>query len=91
MIIISQNKEKIINFDNVCVLELNRDNPKEIISIANSKYIQLLGIYATEERAKEVLMEIVKYASINKINEDYYSADLRMKLAKACRYEMPEE
>ena len=37
MIIISQNKEKIINFDNVCVLELNRDNPKEIISIANSK------------------------------------------------------
>ncbi len=58
MIIVSQDRDLIINFDNVTVIGIAQNNSKEIDSITVDKEEQYLGEYKTEERAKEVLQEI---------------------------------
>ena len=62
MIILSQDKKAIINFDNVEFIAIKSDqNLKFVFSrFANSENGVYLGCYDTEERAKEVLQEIVK-------------------------------
>ena len=62
MIIVSQDKEKIVNFDNVNMILVRE---KKIISFDNTFDSgtddgDLIGIYETKERAKEVLREIVE-------------------------------
>lgn len=63
MIIVSQKKTGIINFENIETLYLLRKKDKyETKSIeinARGNYDYTLGEYATEERAKEVLQEII--------------------------------
>ena len=59
MIIVSQIKEMIVNFDTICVLGINKNNPNEILSTTNNGNTQILGAYATASRAQEVLQEIV--------------------------------
>lgn len=59
MIIVSQDRDLIISFDNVTVIGIAQNNSKEIDSITVDKEEQYLGEYKTEERAKEVLQEIV--------------------------------
>ena len=70
MIIVSQDKKRMFNFENLVeirVFEHNnyplKDNVKgyDLQGVTqNGKYI-ILGIYATEERAKEVLLEIATH------------------------------
>ncbi|MFR1647781.1 MAG: hypothetical protein ACLSWT_05475 [Clostridia bacterium] len=62
MIIISQDKNGILNFDNI---QLCRINQEGIVYVFLNEYDSFkLGEYSTEERAKEVLAEIVqKYSS----------------------------
>lgn len=95
MIIVSQNKENIVNFEKVNIINIHQLNKKQIGAWFSCNEEEnnniLLGEYATEERAKEVLQEIINYASVSKINDNYQVADLRLKLAKMCRYEMPKE
>lgn len=61
MIIVDQDKNKIINFDNVN--EILTIETGEILVINNTHVtddcLDVLGKYDTEERAKEVLQEIV--------------------------------
>ena len=63
MIIVSQDKTEIINFNNILKIEVI-DN--EIIvfykntETAGIKGTESIGTYETEERAKEVLQEIIK-------------------------------
>lgn len=59
MIIISQDKEKIINFNNITQIYITQDEGTYYIryETVDSLYYDL-GIYATEERAKEILLEI---------------------------------
>lgn len=70
MIIVSQDKRKIINFDNIAHIFIFKDSEKHYL-IEYGKMTgtsELLGIYATEERAKEVLQEIIsryEYAQRN--------------------------
>lgn len=67
MIIVSQDKTEIVNFENILSIKLYHDeeDPKclyELYCCVNApgdNYI-LIGIYKTEERAKEVLQEIIK-------------------------------
>ena len=59
MIIVSQDRDLIVNFYNVTVIGIAQSNPKEIDSITADKREQYLGEYKTEERAKEVLQEII--------------------------------
>lgn len=64
MIIVSQDKEKIINFDNIKTIELDRETGfKSIIIFRETSEVEtgvcglFIGHYATRERAKEVLQE----------------------------------
>ncbi len=69
MIIVSQDKTEIINFENVDIIDIVVDLdgtgklPHKIYCETSSKREEL-GTYKSEERAKEVLQEIVeKYSS----------------------------
>ena len=62
MIIVSQDKRKIVNFDNIYYIDYYKiDETYEIdANIDKDKDSISLGYYKTEERAKEVLQEITK-------------------------------
>ena len=64
MIILSQDKTEIINFDNVNTLQVTKEGL--IVSYENTYKAEdycsnTLGQYKTEERAKEVLQEILNF------------------------------
>ena len=67
MIIVSQDKGKIINFDNMTQVYITFDKDDDYVCIRTETVDSLyedLGYYKTEARAKEVLKEIVeKYSS----------------------------
>lgn len=89
MIIISQDKNKIINFDNVN--EILTTETGEILFI-NNTYItndclDVLGKYDTEERAKEILQEI-----ISKYKTTLYNSKTNETVVNVPKvYEMPEK
>ena len=58
MIIVSQDKEEIVNFDNVESIWINVDGEGSFTVEATVNTNTTLGYYKTEERAKEVLQEI---------------------------------
>lgn len=61
MIIVSQDKNIIVNFDNIAHIFISKDSDKHYLikyGKMNSSS-ELLGVYPTEERAKEVLQEII--------------------------------
>lgn len=61
MIIVSQDKESIINFNNVIGIMTDKGVIDAIVaSGSNGESCAELGKYKTQERAKEVLQEIIK-------------------------------
>lgn len=63
MIIVSQDETKIVNFDNLTQIYITQDEEKTATFIRYETVDSLyddLGEYKTEERAKEVLQEIIK-------------------------------
>lgn len=63
MIIVSQDKEKIVNFDNLTQVYITQDEEETAYFIRYETVDSLyddLGKYKTEERAKEVLQEITR-------------------------------
>lgn len=71
MIIVSQDKKEIINFNEIFRLYIDTWSSKEFATepdcwciraekASDNMICAFLGEYATEERAKEVLMEIIK-------------------------------
>lgn len=89
MIIIDQDKNKIINFDNVNEISITETGE---VLVVNNTYItndclDVLGKYDTEKRAKEVLEEIIKaYLDCNEKNVLAVYAYVKNKV-----YEMPTE
>lgn len=82
MLILSQDKEKVIkrliNFDNIIYLSVDKININYSVIIFKDSTIDdnkikdyncVLGVYSTEERAKEVLQEIFKVYRLNKMFE----------------------
>lgn len=62
-VIISQDKTKIVNFNNLTQIYMTQDEGKTAFFIRYETVDSLyndLGFYKTKERAKEVLQEIVK-------------------------------
>lgn len=62
MIIVSQDKTKIVNFDNLTQIYITQDEEETATFIRYETVDSLyddLGEYKTEERAKEVLQEII--------------------------------
>lgn len=92
MIIVSQDKKRIVNFDNltqVYITHCEEDNTGYFIRFetVDSLY-EDLGEYATEERAKEVLQEIIKaYRDYRTAECDGYTNVLQ----ETAVYEMPEK
>ena len=99
MIIVSQDKSIIVNFNSVEAIEIG--NPKEnqfkgtIYARLMSDYFYKIGEYKTEERAKEVLQEIVKAYQVTKalkICENRLSAEDILEAIKGnFVFEMPLE
>ena len=98
MIIVSQDKKAIINFKNLTEIYIstdeisaNQDNEKENYYLRSESVCGLyedLGTYDTEERAKEVLQEIIKAYRKYRIAEcDGYTNVLR----ETAVFEMPKE
>ena len=92
MIIVSQDKTKIVNFDNIAHIFISKDSEKHFL-IEYGKMTgtsALLGVYSTEERAKEVLQEIMKkYLEIKCFYNSKYEVMQAIEQPKV--YEMPVE
>lgn len=101
MIIVSQDKDEIVNFDNITsivVCDVWDDKPGQVLKatdIRGSRHS--LGYYKDEERAKEVLNEIVKtYSSYMQLNGGPAIIQGQSDIAPAIFnipkvYKMPEE
>lgn len=96
MIIVSQDKEEIVNFDLICNMFVFGSGIRCVLADGSDT---IIGEYETQERAKEVLQEIVK---THKISESYkytrdvglqsaLTADIEMRNLILFRYEMPKE
>ena len=86
MIIVSQDKTRLVNFERVEILGINIENTNQIACGFNEGKL-LLGEYKTEERAKEVLQEIVDtYVMIGIDIEIYEGTQRQLPI-----YTMPED
>lgn len=94
MIIVSQDKTEIINFNNVTRVFMDKIEDKSFCIGADTNsaesMVWQLGEYTTEERAKEVLQEIIEkyqeYASIQNGLGSVASVAILPKI-----YKMPEK
>lgn len=88
MIIVSQDREAIINFERITNIWINENIEGEYFKINADG--ELLGTYKTKERAKEVLQEIArKYTSYTEIVSPRVGIKQISDLPKS--YIMPEE
>lgn len=98
MIIVSQDKYNILNFNttvNIGLEEISTfSNTTQISAQTNGNTI-VLGYYSTEERAKEVLQEIINAYCCTKIlqlpNVNYKTDISGKDMVKTIAYEMPKE
>ena len=100
MIIISQDKEKIVNFSNIQEMNIEEwSTMKEgkviwfyVINAEKSKDYQTeIGRYSTKERAKEVLQEILERYNVLKKNTTYAQGDSGFTFNEHYYHEMPKE
>nr|DAV87193.1 MAG TPA: hypothetical protein [Caudoviricetes sp.] len=92
MIIVSQDKEEIINLDNIQRLFIDADYISAVIYAECIEDDILIGSYKTEERAKEILQEIVKSTietrKSQELNNFFSGAGI---IPSNTYYEMPED
>lgn len=95
MIIVSQDKTNIVNFDNLTQIYITQDEEKTAFFIRYETVDSLyddLGFYKTEERAKEVLQEIVKTTIETRKNQNFNSLFGGLEvIPQNTYYEMPED
>jgi len=108
MIIVGQEKNIIVNFDNVMVIRVEKlncsgiDNRHAIFVFDNYRNVFNVGIYATEERAKEVLQEIIEVftdeemfhinkSSLNNLDELAEPKYILKPVSRPKVYEMPQK
>lgn len=96
MIIVNQNKDEFVNFDNImCVNITNCEEDGYLISagfiVGRDDNYRELGYYATEERAKEVLQEIVKEYENVKAIFDSTTRRIKNYINNPKVYKMPEK
>ena len=95
MIIVSQDRDVVINFNSITKLWIQNpleNDDGEFTIIAEDEWLEeRLGFYKTEERAKEVLQETVKaMVEHKKLKEasDFFGFST---IPSNSYYEMPEE
>lgn len=89
MIIVSQDKTRVLNFNNILSIYTDKDETKKkIYAFSTNGEVQAqLGEYKTEERTKEILEEIVQEYLDS--NEESFGA--KFGYVKNTIYEMPLE
>lgn len=90
MIIVSQDKKSIYNFDNIKSIDIVENEiyiTDDILMNEGAK----IGEYATEERAKEVLQEIIKAYIESKKGEEATTIFGFAIIPSNTYYEMPKE
>lgn len=89
MMILEQEKEIILNFDNVSAITIDSAlDGKNIVAVCNDKSAVTIGTYETSERAKEVLQEIIKsYRDYRTAECDGYTNVLE----ETAVFEMPQK
>ena len=83
MIIVSQDRDILVDFDNVESIWIYSDEKSRFSVEATADTNSTLGYYKTEERAKEVLNEIIELYK-NQINKYHFTYVNNV-------YEMPKE
>ena len=95
MIIVSQDKGKIINFDNMTRVYITFDEGDDDVCIRIETVDSLyedLGYYKTEGRAKEVLQEIVRiYVLTEQYNVEDERTRIKLMMEGILLYEMPKD
>lgn len=101
MLILSQDKSEVINFNNVVRLEVsNNTQGQALIEVHNfcDDFETVIGLYRTEERAKEVLKEIITtnsnfsyFKNTTEEEKDYIINLLKHKYELFDIFQMPKE
>lgn len=91
MIIVSQDRDILVDFDNVESIWIYSDEKSRFSVEATADTNSTLGYYKTEERAKEILQEIVKKYDVLKKNTVYAQGDSGFTFNEHYYYEMPEK
>lgn len=98
MIIVSQERDTVVNFDNVQAINIHMQNRNEICawfdSNENNRNSVLLGTYENEERCKEVLHEMFNYLTAANIFSGSIDTQKAMAYAAVQQYKvyaMPEK
>lgn len=89
MIIVSQDRKRIVENLNLGIRNKGEYNQNYVIY--NTEIGEDLGEYATEERAKEVLQEILERYDVLKKNTTYAQGDSGFTFNEYYYYEMPKE
>ena len=99
MLILCQKKDTIVNLEKVQAINIHLQNRKEVCAWfdvnENNRNSVLLGVYDTEERAKEVLQEIIKLYKATetfKVTSNRISDEVgAIAIQHGFIYEMPEK
>lgn len=91
MLIVSQDKEEIVNFDKVESIWICSDEEGRFTIEATADTNSTLGYYETKERAKEILEEIVKEYENVKAIFDCTTRRIKNYINKPKVYKMPKE
>ena len=92
MIIVSQNKDVIVNFERINFITIEEDFNEYNIEINyGDNNWDVMGKYDSFERAKEVLNNLVNTFSFTNISGSYEKIRATIEITKLAKYEMPEE
>lgn len=91
MIIVSQDKKRIMNFNTIDSIYISNNGKSYIYAGTISSDDFNIGEYATEERAKQVLQEIINTFSCNEVSGKLEEIRTRIEFKKISRYEMPQD
>ena len=95
MIIVSQDKDKIVNFDNLTQIYITQDEEETAYFIRFETIDSLyddLGEYKAKERAKEVLEDIADWYGLENLKEVKFEEGLLKILARrTSTFIMPKE
>lgn len=90
MLIVSQDKNELVNFDNIAHIFIEEGSGTTISYGKMSGCSETLGYYKTEERAKEVLKEIWEFYEMSKRYECSSNISMTIFLEPKFAYQMPE-
>ena len=93
MIIVSQGKDELVNFDRIESIWIEADEEGRFTIEATADTNSTLGTYSTEERAKEVLQGIINaYEKAGNIAFETSEDERLMRLThNSSVFEMPEK